>query len=79
MANSNGDENAHASSLKKVTMLRVIDEKESKSRLKDTNSGSTAIHHDGIGAFLMKCTCYLAALTMLLWKNTKLLFILMKN
>ena len=26
-ANSNGDENAHASSFKKVTMLRVIDEK----------------------------------------------------
>ena len=46
-ANSNGDENAHASSFKKVTMLRVIDEKESKSRLKESNSGSTVIHHDG--------------------------------
>ena len=40
-ANSNGDENTHASSFKKVTILRVIDEKESKSRLKESNSGST--------------------------------------
>ena len=48
---------AHASSFKKVTMLRVIDEKESKSRLKESNSVSTVIHHDGkkccgIGALL---------------------------
>ena len=28
-------------------MLRVIDEKESKLRLKESNSGSTVIHHDG--------------------------------
>ena len=34
-ANSNGDENAHAISFKEVTKLRVIDEKESKSRLKE--------------------------------------------
>ena len=40
-ANSNGDENAHASSFNKVTMLRVVDEKESKSRLKESNSGNT--------------------------------------
>ena len=44
---SNGDENAHASSFKKVTMSRVVDEKECKSRLKESNSGSTVIHHDG--------------------------------
>ena len=48
--NSNRDENAHASSFKKVTMLRVIE-----SRLKESNSGRTVIHHDkkkccGIGA-----------------------------
>ena len=46
-ADSNRDENTHASSFKKVTMLRVIYEKESKSRLKESNSGSTVIHHDG--------------------------------
>ena len=46
-ADSNGDENTHASSFKKVTMSRVVDEKESKSRLKESNLGSTVIHHDG--------------------------------
>ena len=44
---SNGDENTHASSFKKVTMLHVVDEKESKSRLKECNSGSTVIGHNG--------------------------------
>ena len=67
---SNGDVNTHASSFnfKKVTMLRVVDEKESKSHMKESNSGSTVIHHDG------KKSCGIGALGDCGWILISLLY-----